>query len=387
MTYFEPEFTQPDDLILVDGNYYGVFNVDGDDYSMPVLVFVDDTSALLEGATPSFVGTKAEWEEANNRLFVDIMDYSQIKNPENQTWEDLETSLERNLNRTAAKLGDWVFDDEIMNLYALSALTGQPVQQADIENTNYWLTTSQQERNWIQLMALAPEEANQLLFDNKASFNQFLFSQDVTGAGVEGLSTALSTAVSTGKISSGEAANIIKLLSDDVYRQISGGIDTIPPEYQGYLDTINSTRAGELSAEGLIAEYLGINAVQGFRDSGLLDSYAGMLRMDAANESNIMRNKIIKELQQAHDSMFPHFKGGKHSTWSAPFYQYFTQITKISPSMEDKSYIDNMARDFSGDFNAMGTKIRGDYIDTPGVKNDMISNMGRQFEQDLSAAY
>jgi len=46
-----------------------------------------------------------------------------------------------------------------------------------------------------------------------------------------------------------------------------------------------------------------------------------------------------------------------------------------------------MARDFSGDFNAMGTKIRGDYIDTPGVKNDMISNMGRQFEQDLSAAY
>ena len=90
MTYFEPEFTQPDDLILVDGNYYGVFNVDGDDYSMPVLVFVDDTSALLEGATPSFVGTKAEWEEANNRLFVDIMDYSQIKNPENQTWEDLD---------------------------------------------------------------------------------------------------------------------------------------------------------------------------------------------------------------------------------------------------------------------------------------------------------
>ena len=93
------------------------------------------------------------------------------------------------------------------------------------------------------------------------------------------------------------------------------------------------------------------------------------------------------KIQSAHDTLFPNFKGAKHSTWSGPFYQYFGNITKITPSNEDKTYIDNLARDFKGDYNAMGKKIRGDYIDTPGVKNDMISNMGRQFQQDLSAAY
>lgn len=387
MAYFEPEFTQPDDLIQVDGNYYGVFNVEGPGYAMPVLVFVDDTNALLPGVTPSFVGTKDEWEEANNRLFVDIMDYSTIKNPDNQTWEELESALERELQRTANKLGEWIFEDEIINLYTVSALTGKPISSEDLENTNYFLTTSPEERKWIQLNAISPAEAQKLLEDNIQSFNTYLFGSGITGSGINNLSNKLSLDVSSGKISSNEAINIVRLISDPVYRNVSGGNEAVPEAYRPYMEQINSTKAGELSAEGLIVEYLGQQALEGFKTSGLVEKYAGMLRMDAQNNSNIMQNTIIKELQTAHDTLFPNFKGAKHSTWSGPFYQYFRNITKITPSNEDKSYIDNLARDFKGDYNAMGKKIRGDYIDTPGVKNDMISNMGRQFQQDLSAAY
>jgi len=387
MAFFEPEYTQPDDLIQVDGNYYGVFNIQGDDFDMPVLVFVDDTNALLTNVNPSFVGTKEQWEDANNRLFVNVMDYSQIKNPGSQTWDELETALERNLERTAQKLGNWVYDEEILELYTLSALTGQPVTQTDLESTNYFLTTTPQERSWIRLQTVAPDEATQLLEDNKASFNTFLFSQGVAGMGIDGLSNSLSSAVSSGQIKSAEATNIIRLLSDPVYRQISGGDDVIPDNYKSFLGEIESTRAGELSAEGLVSEYMGAQALQGFRDSGLLDKYAGMLRLDAASDSNILQNQIITELKTAHDKMFPHFEGSKHAVWSAPFHSFFTEITKISPGGPEKSYIDNLARDFQGDYTAIGKKIRGDYIDSPGVKGDMISNMGRQFEQDLSAAY
>jgi len=387
MAFFEPEFTQPDDLIQVDGNYYGVFNVQGEGYSMPVLVYVDDVNALLPGAKPSFVGTQDEWEEANGRLFVDIMDYSSIKNPDNQTWEELESALERELERTANKLGEWIFEDEIINLYTVSALSGKAITSEDLENTNYFLTTSPEERKWMQLSVVSPAEAQKLLEDNIQSFNTYLFGSGITGEGINALSEKLSMDVSSGKISSNEAINIVRLISDPVYRSISGGDDTIPEAYKGYTETINSTKAGTLSAEGLITEYVGKQALDGFRQSGLIEKYAGMLRLDAQNKSNIMQNTIIRELQTAHDKLFPHFAGAKHSTWSGPFYEYFGNITKTSLSADDKVYVDNLARDFKGDFTAMGKKIRGDYIDTPGVKNDMISNMGRQFQQDLSAAY
>ena len=292
MAYFEPEFTQPDDLIQVDGNYYGVFNVEGLGYAMPVLVFVDDTNALLPGVTPSFVGTKDEWEEANNRLFVDIMDYSTIKNPDNQTWEELESALERELQRTANKLGEWIFEDEIINLYTVSALTGKPISSEDLENTNYFLTTSPEERKWIQLNAISPAEAQKLLEDNIQSFNTYLFGSGITGAGIDNLSNKLSLDVSSGKISSNEAINIVRLISDPVYRNVSGGNEAVPEAYRPYMEQINSTKAGELSAEGLIVEYLGQQALEGFKTSGLVEKYAGMLRMDAQNNSNIMQNTI-----------------------------------------------------------------------------------------------
>ena len=41
MDNFQPEYIEADEVIQVDGNYYGIFNVSGPDYSLPLIVFQD----------------------------------------------------------------------------------------------------------------------------------------------------------------------------------------------------------------------------------------------------------------------------------------------------------------------------------------------------------
>ena len=49
MSYFEPEYIEPDDLIKVDGNYYAVFNLQGDGDDFPLMVYVDNLDYLVSG--------------------------------------------------------------------------------------------------------------------------------------------------------------------------------------------------------------------------------------------------------------------------------------------------------------------------------------------------
>ena len=112
-----------------------------------------------------------------------------------------------------------------------------------------------------------------------------------------------------------------------------------------------------------------------------------MLRLDAEQETTTGKEQIMQELQMAHDKLYPHFEGAKHSTWSAPLYNYGFQITKVAPDKNFKAYMDRLAKDFKGDYTVIGQQIRQDYIDSPGVKNELMSGMAGQFKQDLSAAF
>jgi hypothetical protein len=36
---FAPEYIEADEVVQVDGEYYGIFNVSGPEYSLPLVVF------------------------------------------------------------------------------------------------------------------------------------------------------------------------------------------------------------------------------------------------------------------------------------------------------------------------------------------------------------
>lgn len=395
MNNFAPEYIEADEVIQVDGEYYGIFNVSGPEYSLPLVVYVDSLNYFNGGQPPANVQsyTKEEWEDANNRLFVPVLNYAELQDPDDKTWYDIESALDKSLEYQASIVGNWIFEDDIVKLYASSALTGVPVNSADIENTSYYLNTTQQERNWIQLKLLAPERAEAQLSQNKENFNVDMTALGLTGSGFNSLSSQLALDVSSGKMIEGDgmdgekAFEILRLLSDPYYRSISGGDEAIPESYRKYIGSIEPTKTGELSAENLIIEYVGEDALAGYIESGVFAKYAGMLRLDAENETSTGKEKIIQELQAAHDVLNPHFAGSKHSAWSAPLYNYGFNITKIAPNKEFKAYMDRLAKDFKGDYTVIGKQIRQDYIDSPGVKNELMSGMSGQFKQDLSAAF
>ena len=53
MDNFQPEYIEADEVIQVDGNYYGIFNVSGPDYNLPLIVFVDALNYFNNGQPPN----------------------------------------------------------------------------------------------------------------------------------------------------------------------------------------------------------------------------------------------------------------------------------------------------------------------------------------------
>ena len=389
MPYFEPEYIEPDDLIKVDGNYYAVFNLQGDGYDFPLMVYVDNLDYLVSGATPSWEGTTEEWENANNRIFVDAMDYSQLKGEEELggEWTTIEESLERSLEREAEKTGDWIYEEELVQARAIASLEGRILTDEEWKQTDYFQNTTSAEINWMTLTTKSPEKAQELMDKNKASINRSLQFGGLKGSGRDKLASRINKAITQEGMGRDEANMIIKYISDPYFLAASGGKDLIPEEYHEYLDTVESTKAGELQAKDLIVEHLGQNSLQSFIDSGMVAKYSGMLRMDGMSESSTMKDTIVSELQSAHDTLFPHFSGSKHNTWSPAFYNYASQTLGNALSTSQKHNVDNMARDFKGDFTQIGKVLRRDYKDTSFLKNQQLNAMGSKFKQDLSAVY
>ena len=82
----------------------------------------------------------------------------------------------------------------------------------DIENTPYYLNTTEQERNFIQLKLLAPDRADAQLAQNKENFNVTLHGLGITGSGFNSLSSQLALDITSGKMIEGEAMMVIKHL-------------------------------------------------------------------------------------------------------------------------------------------------------------------------------
>ena len=63
---FAPEYIEADEVVQVDGEYYGIFNVSGPEYSLPLVVYIDSMNYFNGGQAPANVQsyTKEEWENA-----------------------------------------------------------------------------------------------------------------------------------------------------------------------------------------------------------------------------------------------------------------------------------------------------------------------------------
>jgi hypothetical protein len=341
--------------------------------------------------------TEEQFQEETGYVLFSIFSLSDLKQ---ETADDplsnldaILANVDNDLERKAQKFGSsWYLDDEVQQLFAYGAITGESITPY-LEDLSWWKNTTEDERDWIKLVYRDPNKANEIIKDNYQSLLLSLNQLQITGEGADDLIKQLTSDLSSGKFGTGSEASseinsIVSLLVDSVKRQQSGGLEALPEDYQGYVGRINETKSGEGTAFDLVEKYLGTEAAHSYRESGLLKEYSGLLRADSEAGTTINADMINEELQKAHDKLYPEFEGSKHQSWSTTLYEDTRAILgKTSLSRGDKKKVDLISQSVGGDRTLIRGAIRKEFEDDPSYQNTVLQNVSRVFGQDQSGVF
>lgn len=391
------QLTNADRLIVVDGQYYAIYNYEATSgNTLPIVIAVDTVDALTNPGNAE-VMTEEQFQDQTGHILMPLFNLSQLKlETADDPFSDLDTilaNLDEDLEKKAKYYGSpWYLDDEVQKLFAYGAITGESITPY-LSELSWWKNTTEHERDWIKLVYRNPEEAKNIISENYKNILLSTNQLQITGEGVDDLLKQLASDASSGKFGSPEQAGIklneiVSLLFDGVKRQMAGGIEAIHEDYRGYVGRINETKSGEGDAFTKIESYLGLEAAHAYRSSGKLAEYAGLLRADAESGTNTNAEMINDELQKAHDKLFPNYEGSKHSSWSASIYNTASTILgKTSLSRADKKEMDLISQSVGGDMSLFKAEVRKKYEDDPTYQERVLAGSTMAFNQALSGVY
>jgi len=376
----------PDELIVIGGEYYAVYNYTASSgNTMPLVVNVDLRESFVEGALESATEyTEQTFVDKYGYAFFPMFNLSDLKviDPKNEKTDVdwLLENVENDLQKKAEIFGkQWYLDDEVQQLFAYGAITGEEISPY-LENLTWFKEHNDTQRNWIKLVYNDPEAAQKLVNDNYVSFRTQISQLGISGDGVDDLTRKLASDVAQGNIDSAEASQILGYLIDPYKLSMAGGVDALNEDYRGFVTEINPTKSGIGDAKALITKYLGVDAAQEFSKNGIVEQYAAMLRADAEIGEGVTTNRetIMEQLQTAHDKLFPQFEGSQHEMWSAPMYSSFKQITgKSALSNSDKKKVDIISQKTGGDMTLFAGEIRKEYEDDPTYSDQVLGGLQR----------
>lgn len=385
----------PDELIIVNGKYYAVYNyVATSGNSMPLVVDVDLPESFAEGALDAAVAyTEQTFADQYGYAFFPMFNLSDLKviDPENQTTDVdwLLENVENDLQKKAKTFGkEWYLDDEVQQLFAYGAITGEDISPY-LENLTWFKDHNAAQRDWITLVYNNPQKAQEFINDNYIALRTQMNQLGISGSGVDDLTRQLAGDIAQGNIDSAEASQILSYLIDPYKLTMAGGIDALNEDYRGFTDKINPSKNGIAGAKSLITKYLGVDAAQEFTKNGIVEQYAAMLRADAETGTKNNEDIIKEQLQTAHDKLFPQFEGSQHEMWSAPMYSKFLSLTgKTALSNTDKKNVDIISQKTGGDMTLFAGEIRNSYEDDPTYADQVLGAMTNAFgSQDVSGVF
>jgi len=385
----------PDELIIVNGKYYAVYNyVATSGNTMPLVVDVDLPESFAEGALDAAVAyTEQEFADQYGYAFFPMFNLSDLKviDPESETTDIdwLLENVENDLQKKATIFGkEWYLDDEVQQLFAYGAITGEDISPY-LENLTWFKDHNAAQRDWITLVYNNPQKAQEFINDNYIALRTQMNQLGISGSGVDDLTRQLAGDIAQGNIDSAEASQILSYLIDPYKLTMAGGIDALNEDYRGFTDKINPSKNGISSAKDLITKYLGVDAAQEFTKNGIVEQYAAMLRADAETGTTNNEDIIKEQLQTAHDKLFPQFEGSQHEMWSAPMYSKFLSLTgKTALSNTDKKNVDIISQKTGGDMTLFAGEIRNQYEDDPTYADQVLGAMTTAFgNQDVSGVF
>lgn len=390
---------EPDELLSIDNNVYAVYLYTTTSGSvMPLVVNVDLPKSFKEGALDKALQnayTEESFADKYGYAFFAIKNLSDLKliDPDNREISDIDwllENVENDLENKAKHFGKrWYLDDEVQQLFAYGAITGDDISPY-LDQLTWFKDSTPEQRNFIELLYTNPEKAAKLVKDNYTALKLQVAQMGISGEGVDDLVRQLAGDVAQGNITTAEAAMTISYLIDPYKLSMAGGQSAMNQDYIGYIDKINQTHSGISNAKDLVTQYLGVDTAMAFENNGVIEKYAAMLRADASQGEGVTTNlDIIKnQLQDAHDKMFPGYAGSQHSLWSAPLYRTFQTITgKSALSNQDKKNVDIISQKVGGDMTLFAGEIRKQYENDPTYQDQVLGAMAGVFKQDVSGVF
>lgn len=380
---------QPNELIRINGIIYAVYLDTNEELGdFPILAEVEFESFLKEGATiidlseEQFADKYGYVFRGHGDLYVSDIPTGGEQQEYRGVLDLMEAQLEK---RAKTKGNEWLLDKDVQVKFLAAALTGKPLTEDDLSDTEWYKSSTPEQRSFIAEFYGDPAGVEEKLTNNIASINQALFDADFVGD-TSGLATELAYGLTTSKYGVDEVNQYIGYLSDKFYLELSGGEQLLPEELRQYVGKF-PTNDGKATAENYITSYLGKDAIQGYKNSGQFLQFAGMIRNG--------KGDVLKEdLQKVHDNLYPAFAGSQYSVWN-PFFTnraskiiYGTTGSQIVDlPVNDQVKVNQLIIDSKGDYNEFDKLVRKAYINSPGVKNDFLDDLARAIPQSFSGVF
>ena len=194
-----------------------------------------------------------------------------------------------------AAVRPWLREDDMLQLIAEAILEDRPVSAAEFQQTNWWQTHNEAQRQWLLIREADPMEANRITSTNEAIVRQRLQEAGVNNA-PSTLVSAMASQFTQGNWDQVYLENQILAVSDP-----KSGIPIDQALQQSTINTLDRTRAKEQEVTDLVTRWLG--PVYGNWDQSLVAEWAGRLRNDP--DATLELTDMLKAQRLA---MFPTYQ-------------------------------------------------------------------------------
>ena len=381
---------QPEEIIRIDGVVYAVFFDTGEELGdFPILMEVDAMSFIKEGTQIDDL-TEDEFADKYKYVFRGHGDgyVSDIATEGDQVnYKSIMDYHEIELDKRAKKNGmEWLLDVDVQTKFLASVLTGIPVGLDELAGTNWGKSSTPEQKEFAAEYYADSNAVMEKIEQNISTITRALYDADFQGDTTE-LAKVLAMGLSTGKYANSEEVNMyIKYLGDAFFLETVGGDQVLPDELKPFAGQFQ-TNDGKSVAENNIVSYLGKQALQGYKADGTFLQMAGMIRSGKGKQ-------VIDDLQKVHDTIYPTFAGSKFSSWNPYFSARASRVINgttgqqvVPLNTKDQLKVNDLIIQAGGDYQKFDASIRKLYQNSPGVKNNFMTDLAKVIPQAYSGVF
>ena len=384
---------QAEAIIRIGGKVYAVFfdtNEDGTG-NFPILALVDsmnfvkDPNAIEDLDEASFAAKYGYVFRGHEDLLVSEIP-TLTSGQEVADYRSVMDIQEAKLDSQGKEEGmSWILDRDVQTVFLAAVLTGQPVSVDDLSETQWYNSSTPEQRNVMAEFYGDYEAYEKKVTDNISSIRNELYKKEFTGD-VNDLTRVLAYGVATNKYTPEQVDLCIDFIGDSTFLEVSGGEQMLPEELRPFVDKFETT-LGQSTAKSYIETYVGPEGLAGFMEDGTLLRYASLIR-------DGQEQRVKDELQGLHDNMFPAFKGSTYSTWNTYYSNRASKIINgttgnqiVGLTAKQKGIVNDLIIEAAGNYQDFDKLIRREYKDAPGVKNAILSGMLGRVPQAVSGVF